>query len=158
MSARSWRFGLAAGLAALALGLAAHGMARACGHCLEDKIAATYDAAVLKLAARRGLVVVFTEIRGPAAGAPPELAARIRRAIESAPGVEPGTVRVSLDPPAASFACRPGTREREAAVEAATRGLVTRRLSLVTLEVADGPLRRPRPVAVLETRPARAAR
>jgi hypothetical protein len=141
----------------VAVALVATGTVHACGQCLEDKIAATYDDGVSRLAARRGLVVVYTEIKGPAAGAPPELATRVRHAIEWAPGVEPGTVRVSLDPPAASFACPPGPRARAVAIAAASRRLAARRLRLVELQVGSGATSTPRGVASL-ARGTRAAR
>jgi hypothetical protein len=70
----------------------------ACGTCAEDKIAATYDHAVVQAAARAGKVVVFCEVRGPFA--PAKLAAAARRVR----GVDPGSIRVSQEPSALSFA------------------------------------------------------
>jgi hypothetical protein len=112
--------------------------ARACGHCVEDKVAATYDYGVLTAAARRGHVVVFTEIRGPAAGAQPALGKFIEQALAGAAGVDHGTVRVSLDPPAASFACA-GGRAPDAIVQSTLARLATKGLSLHVIKLDPGP-------------------
>jgi len=140
--ARAKRRAVALLAALLALG-AGHALgaapAAACGHCLEDKIAATYDYAVLAAAARHGHVVVFAELRGPAAGASPALRAWVRRALAALPGVDPGTVRVSLDPPAASFACDPARGAPARLVAAASPRLAAKGLSLVTLKIDPGP-------------------
>jgi hypothetical protein len=112
--------------------------ARACGHCVEDKVAATYDYGVLTAAARQGHVVVFTEIRGPAAGAPPSLKRYLAQVLAGAAGVDPGTVRVSLDPPAASFACDP--RTGAAPIVRSTRArFAAKGLSLNVIKVDRGP-------------------
>ena len=128
------RFAVA--LAALALLAGAAALAHACGQCLEDKIAATFDAGVRERAARIGHVVVFTEVKGPAAGAPPALRDFIARTLAATRGVDPGTVRVSLDPPAAAFACDP--RVRGAVIAATNPRLGARRLSLAVIKVDDG--------------------
>ena len=112
--------------------------ARACGHCVEDKVAATYDYGVLTAAAHHGHVVVFAEIRGPAAGAPPALKTFITQALAGAPGVDPGTVRVSLDPPAASFACDPRAGA-DPILRSASARLAAKRLSLKVIKVDRGP-------------------
>lgn len=126
----------AAAVAALTLVAGAAALARACGQCLEDKIAATFDAGVRERAARVGHVVVFTEVKGPAAGAPPALRDFIARTLAATRGVDPGSVRVSLDPPAAAFACAP--RTRAAILAAAAPKLGARRLSLAVLRIDDG--------------------
>ena len=113
--------------------------AHACGHCIEDKVAATYDYAVLTRAARSGHVVVFAEIRGPAAGADPALKAFIARALASTPGIDAGTVRVSLDPPAASFACDPARHAPNALLASVNLRVATRGLRLAVIEIDRGP-------------------
>ena len=76
----------------------------ACGYCVEDKIAATYDHAVIVGASDRRHQVVFLSLEnGPAKGR--ERA--VVRAVESALGVDAGTVRVSLENGAISFAFDP---------------------------------------------------
>ena len=135
--------GLAAALSVLA---GMRSPAGACGHCIEDKVAATYDNGVLASASRRGHVVVFTEIRGPAAGAGPALRTFVIRALASIPGVDPGTVRVSLDPPAASFACDPAGQAPAKLIEAAAPRLAAKGLSLNVIKIDRGP-RAPRRAA-----------
>lgn len=110
--------------------------ALACGQCVEDKVAVTFDAAVRARAARIGHVVVVAEVRGPAAGGPPELRDFIARSLATAAGVDPGTVRVSLDPPAAAFACDPRAAAR--IVAAASPRLAGRQLSLKVIRIDDG--------------------
>ena len=122
--------------AALTLVASAAALAHACGQCLEDKIAATFDAGVRERAARIGHVVVFTEVKGPAAGAPPSLQEFIVRTLAATRGVDAGSVRVSLDPPAAAFAC--DSRVRASILAAASPRLAARRLSLAVLRVDDG--------------------
>ena len=121
--------------------VAARSPARACGHCIEDKVAATYDYAVLTRAARDGHVVVFAEIRGPAAGAGPALKAFVARTLAATPGVDGGTVRVSLDPPAASFACDPARHAPNALLASVNPHLATRGLHLAVIEIDRGPPR-----------------
>src|SRR5262249_53810024 len=125
-----------AALAALALVAGAAALARACGQCVEDKIAATFDAGVRARAARIGHVVVFTEVRGPAAGAPPAVRDFMARTLAATPGVDAGTVRVSLDPPAAAFACAPSSRT--AILAGANPRLASRHLSLAVIKIDDG--------------------
>ena len=127
---------IAIALSALTLVAGAAALAHACGQCLEDKIAATFDAGVRERAARVGHVVVFTEVKGPAAGAPPALRDFIVRTLAATRGVDAGSVRVSLDPPAAAFACDP--RVRAQVIAAASPRLAARRLSLAVLRVDDG--------------------
>lgn len=111
---------------AAALGLAwAAGPVAACGLCAEDKVAATYDAAVVAGAAARHHLLMFAALEGPVAGTRPRLAVLIKRALERAPGVDPGTVRVSLDPPAASCAWDPGRASRARLLGAANRSLAS---------------------------------
>jgi hypothetical protein len=72
----------------------------ACGACIEDKVAATYDHAVVRRAIAAGQQVVFVAIDGS------ERADAFDRKIAGArvAGVVAGTVRTSRAPPAFSFA------------------------------------------------------
>lgn len=74
------------------------GSALACGTCDEDKIAATYDYAVVQHAAQAGRVMVYCAVQG--AFEPAKLVAAARRLR----GVDPASVRVSREPAALSFA------------------------------------------------------
>ena len=82
---------------------------------------------------------VVSAIRGPAVGAGPALKAFVMHALAAVPGVDRGTVRVSLDPPAASFACDPANHRPRKLIEAAAPRLAAKRLSLVPIEIDRGP-------------------
>jgi hypothetical protein len=87
---------VAAGLLALS------GVAHACGVCVEDKVAAAYDHAVVMRAADRGQVVVFAEVLDArVAGAAVREAANAAR---RGKGIEASSVRTSDAPSTLSFA------------------------------------------------------
>lgn len=84
--------------------LVLHGPATlACGHCIEDKVAATYDHRVLDEAQRRGHAIAYVDVTGIAADHP-QTAAEVQRFVSHAAGVVGASVRVSAAPPAVSFA------------------------------------------------------
>lgn len=89
---------LAAALLTLALPLTA----AACGVCIEDKVAATYDFEVIGKATKNDHQVLFFDIAGPLALAPQNRQA-IADAVAKIQGVERGSVRVSLEPAAMSM-------------------------------------------------------
>ena len=91
-------------LLAIGMTLADGPLVHACGHCKEDKIAATYDYAVVSAARRNKQTVVFAELRG-AIGPLSQTCDWLRQQAEVSPGVIHGTVRVSLEPAAVSFVC-----------------------------------------------------
>jgi hypothetical protein len=93
------------------------GMAQACGVCVEDKVAATYDFAVIQRAMSRGQVVVFCEVVGPVD------VARIRQAARRVSGLEPGSLRVSEAPAAISFVMDGAKQSPRAAAHAIQQGL-----------------------------------
>jgi len=111
MSARG---GIAAALAALA-----SSGALACGVCVEDKIAATYDHAVVTEAAARRHVVVFAAVEG--SGVPAEASRAVKEAAAKLKGVDRGTVRAADSPRALSFALDPRSATPEAALAAIQR-------------------------------------
>lgn len=87
---------------AAALWLAAAG----CGVCVEDRIAACYDHAVIERARSHGQEVAFFAVQGPLLQ-DPALPGRLRKQIESAAGVQAGSARVSVESGALSFAYDP---------------------------------------------------
>jgi hypothetical protein len=93
--------------------------AMACGVCIEDKVAVTYDHEVVARAAGKGQSVVFVDIqtRGPARAA----VERTRRAARDSAGVDAASVRVATDPPALSFALDTRVQAPQAAVTAIAR-------------------------------------
>ena len=88
-----------------ALLLAAQG-ALACGYCVEDKVAMVYDHSVIVRALNKRHEVVFLAIEGSLA-ASPGLQGEIERTIESTPGVDRRSARVSLAGASLSFAYDP---------------------------------------------------
>jgi hypothetical protein len=85
----------------------------ACGACDEDKVAATYDHAVIDAAIARHHQVVFVAIDGPVDVE--KIGARLAAAAARVRGVQAGTLRTSRAPPAFSFALDP-TQTPNAAV------------------------------------------
>ena len=79
--------------------------AAACNVCVEDKIAATYDWQVVSEAKRNGHIMIFAAISGRITPGDETMARAVRRLLSTVGGVHEGTVRVSLAPAAASFAC-----------------------------------------------------
>jgi hypothetical protein len=72
--------------------------ASACGACVEDKVAATYDYDVVQHAIARGDVVVFCDVKGQID------TERLRKALRKLGGVDKSSIRVSTAPQAVSFA------------------------------------------------------
>jgi hypothetical protein len=110
----------------------------ACGACDEDKIAATYDHAVIDSAVARHRQVVFVAIDGPVDAK--RIGARLAAAAAKVQGVQAGTLRSSLAPPAFSFVLDT-TQTPTAAVAAFHRavGDSTARLTVVRI-MRDGVL------------------
>jgi len=110
----------------------------ACGYCVEDKIASTYDHAVVVRALEHRHQVAFFHIDGvlpSGEGARRTLAALA----ESAAGVDKGSVRVSLDTLTLSFAFDPQRSSLSAAQRAVERKLALKKLSLTPLRVIERP-------------------
>jgi len=106
----------AATLAAAAAGFTPTA-SRACGACVEDKIAATYDHTAVKRARAGGNVMVFCEVTGPFA------AQRLKDAARKVGGIDPKSVRVSIEPAALSFAVDPRRRSPQAALDDVRRAV-----------------------------------
>jgi len=102
-------------------------LAIACGVCLEDKVAATYDHALVQRALGQHRVVVFAEPRS--AVDERRLKAFAARAAR-APGVDASTVRTSAAPQSVSFVLDP---------KRASPGATLASLQLDLLKVIDAP-------------------
>jgi hypothetical protein len=115
---------------------------RACGACIEDKIAATYDHAVIDAAIARHQQVVFVAIDGPVDAR--RIGARVTAAAAKVRGVQAKTLRTSLTPPAFSFALD-ATQTAETAVAGFRKvvGDSAARLTLVRI-MRDGALHQPK--------------
>ena len=153
---RSGPEALAACLVLVLCGASAlHAPARACGHCVEDKVAATYDYALLVECAAHGHVVVFADLVGPLSPADPRLAPSLAAQLAAIGGVDRGSVRVSIQPSAAAFACDPARHAPAALLAAMNERLASRHLHLALLKIDAGP--HPGPRAQASTRTSAAA-
>jgi hypothetical protein len=78
----------------------------ACGYCVEDRVAAVYDHAIVVRALERKHQVAFLAFDGTIApGGEPRRS--IESAINSVKGIDSGTARVSLESASLSFAYDP---------------------------------------------------
>ena len=128
-----------AAIAAAGLALALEAPAAlACGYCVEDKIAAVYDHAVVARALGRKHHVVFFHIDGTLA--PGE---RTRRALEalaeSTEGVDKGSARVSVESASLAVAFDPRRTPIVEVQKGLERKLAAKQLSLLPLRVMDRP-------------------
>jgi hypothetical protein len=123
----------ASAVAALLLAVQGPG-ASACGYCVEDRIAAAYDHAVIVRSLERRHEVAFFAIEGPTA-ANPGLVREIQNALESTGGVDRGSARVSRDVTALSFAYDPARQKLGPILRALDKKLAARGLSISLLRV-----------------------
>ena len=79
-------------------------LAIACGICLEDKVAATYDHALVERALAQHRVVVFAE---PRASVDERRLKAFAAAARRSPGVDAATVKTSAAPASVSFVLDP---------------------------------------------------
>ena len=78
----------------------------ACGHCIEDKVAAVYDHTIVSKAVSEKHIVAFFGIEGPLvvnAASKQEM----QKIISSISGVDPNTSRISLETGSISLAFNP---------------------------------------------------
>lgn len=108
--------------------------ALACGYCVEDKIASTYDHAVVTRAIAQGHHVAFFHVEGA-----PVTRQALEKAVSSVPGIDRGSARISVDTLTVCVAFDP---RRVSLVELNTRldrQLAARKLSLMPLRVMEQP-------------------
>lgn len=118
----------------------------ACGYCVEDRVAAVYDHAIVMRALERRHEVAFLAIEGtlPASG---ELRRSIESAIGATQGVDRGTARVSLESASLSFAYDPRKPGLGPVLRAVEKTLAAKGLSLSILRVInDAPTQSAAPV------------
>jgi hypothetical protein len=106
--------------------------ALACGYCIEDQVAATYDHAVVSQALARKHQVAFFHVDG----ATPSRAV-LERAVYSVPGVDRGTARIAADSQTVSFAFDPARATLGGIHARMEKTLAAERVSLMPLEVID---------------------
>lgn len=110
----------------------------ACGVCVEDKIAAAYDHAVVTRSIANRHAVVFYALDGPLAGGKAQLRA-LGQAAEAARGADPGSARVSLESASLSVAFDPRRVPFAAFEKSLERNLARSGVSLLLLRVMDRP-------------------
>lgn len=109
--------------------------ASACGACVEDQVAATYDHAVMTQAVAQHHVVVFASVDSGGNGKTDVRA--IGRAATASKGVDAGSVRVSDEPSALSFALDPTARSPQAVLVDIQTRLRAKGVKLIILRVAS---------------------
>lgn len=112
---------LTTGIATVAA-IVASGVTIACGVCIEDKIAATYDHAVIHDAIASHRQVIFVALEGRDGALAGE---RIIAAARRVPGMQTASVRYAAAPPAFSFAISKNIAPDKAlaAFQTATKGM-----------------------------------
>ena len=120
------------GTAALAWG----GFAQACGVCVEDKMAAVYDHAVVTKALGQKHRVAFFHVDGPLAAG-----AATRQLLENvtATAVDRGSVRASVESASLALAFDPQRTSVAALQKDLERALAAKKLSLMLLQVLERP-------------------
>jgi hypothetical protein len=103
--------------------------AQACGVCIDDKVAATYDHAIVMRAMERRHVVVFAEAAGNATGA--DLARAMKAAAARVRGIDRESVRSAPAPLTLSFALDAKVRTPEDALAAVERGMPGVKLAML---------------------------
>lgn len=123
--------------AAILLALCASA-ASACGHCVEDKVAAVYDYAVATQAFSQKHQVAFFGIDGPLL-----MGDNSRREIEAITrniaGIDQGSTRVSLESAALSVAFDPRRISYANLQRSLERKLAARKLALLPMRLMDEP-------------------
>ena len=110
----------------------------ACGHCVEDKIAAVYDHAVVKRALGSSHQVAFFHIDGALASG--NAAWReLEASAESVAGVDRGSVRISLESASLAVSFDPRRSSLAAVHKALERKLAAKKFSLLLMRVMDRP-------------------
>lgn len=132
---RAWWIAQAAGALALA---AAAQAAIACGHCVEDKIAAVYDHGVVSAALAKKHHVAFFAVEGRLTGSAAERRV-MEQAAEAAYGIDRGTMRASAEAAAISMAFDPARVSYAALERSLARRMMRRGLTLLPLKVMDKP-------------------
>jgi len=128
-----WRGGV---IGTLIAGLASG--AYACGYCIEDKIAAVYDHAVVTRATAQKHQVVFFALEGEIpTGEKPRRT--LEAVVESIAGVDKGSARVSVEGASLSAAFDPQRTPLASMERSLSRKFAPRGLSVAILRVMEQP-------------------
>jgi hypothetical protein len=108
----------------------------ACGYCVEDRVAAVYDHAVVVRALERKHQVAFLAIGGTDSHER-ELLRSIQSELGTVKGIDRGTARVSLESASVSFAYGPGRLGLGPIMSVLEKRLAGKGLSFSILRVID---------------------
>jgi hypothetical protein len=112
------------------------GIALACGACLEDKVAATYDHHVVTSALAQKHVVVFAAVEG--SGSAKALVGAAKKAASRIGGIDASSVRAAHEPaPALAFAIDPGKQTPQRALLAIEQSVNGKPMKLTLLRVVQ---------------------
>jgi hypothetical protein len=114
-------------------------LALACGFCLEDKLAATYDHALVQRAMQQRRVVVFAEPHAQVDDA--RLSKSLVAAAGRVRGVDAKSVRTSASPPTLSFVLDPAASNPRSALDAIGKAAALKGLRIELLRVIEPPQR-----------------
>jgi len=105
----------------------------ACGHCIEDKVAAVYEHAIVVKAVQEKHVVAFFGIEGPLVV---NTASKqdIQKIIGSINGVDLNTARISLETGSISLAFNPTLLSYPVLLDSLDKKLATKKLSVFPLQ------------------------
>ena len=115
--------------------LAAQG-ALACGYCVEDKVAMVYDHSVIVRALNKRHEVVFLAIEGSLAVST-RLQRELERSIESTPGVDRRSARVSLTGASLSFAYDPARAPLGSILRSLDKNLGAKQIRTTLLRIVN---------------------
>src|SRR5262245_2736029 len=112
--------------------------ALACGYCVEDKIASTYDHAMVTRALAQKHHVVFFHLEG---SLPSSLASirAIETAVRSTPGVDAGSTRLAPETATLAVAFDPARHSLVSVQGLLEKKLAAYRLSLMPLRIMERP-------------------
>ena len=106
----------------------------ACGHCLEDKVAAVYDHIIITKAVSEKHLVAFFGIEGPFV-INTASKQEMQKIISSINGVDPNTSRVSLEAGSISLAFNPTFVSYPMLLKALEMKLQRKKLSIFPIDV-----------------------
>ena len=106
----------------------------ACGHCIEDKVAAVYDHAIVAKAVHEKHVVAFFGIEGPLV-VNSASKQEIQKMMSSINGIDPNTSRISLETGSISLAFNPAILTYPGLLEGLDKKLKPKKLSIFPLDL-----------------------
>ena len=105
----------------------------ACGHCVEDKIAAVYDYQVITQAKKSGLEMAFFSFDGPLVKDKRNLE-KLTQLTESIRGIDKKSIRISLESESISFAYDNKRIPFALLIDSLERKLSHQKLTLIPLQ------------------------